>query len=124
MRRSSQHEACVTQKRRPICGFIGLGSQGAPIAMRIIKAGYPVCYGRGARRHWNDLMRRRRACVASITELGSKVDHVGICVSDEAAVREVCDELIPSMRPGSRIADSFNHAPKYLQRNRTPSSPP
>src|SRR5690554_241846 len=34
--------ALVEHSTRPVCGFIGLGSQGAPIARRIIGAGYPV----------------------------------------------------------------------------------
>ena len=31
-------------------------------------------------------------------------EHVGVCVVDDAGTRQVCDELIPAMRPGSRIA--------------------
>jgi 3-hydroxyisobutyrate dehydrogenase-like beta-hydroxyacid dehydrogenase len=86
------------------CGFIGLGSQGAPIAHRIIGGGYPtVLWARRA----ESLERFRTTSavlVPSIAQLGSRTDHVGICVSDDAAVIEVCDELIPSMRPGSRLA--------------------
>jgi len=41
---------------------------------------------------------------ASVAELGARADHVGVCVVDDAGVRQVCGELIPAMRPGSRIA--------------------
>jgi 3-hydroxyisobutyrate dehydrogenase-like beta-hydroxyacid dehydrogenase len=36
--------------------------------------------------------------------LGARVEHAGVCVLDDAGVRQVCGELIPAMRPGSRIA--------------------
>jgi 3-hydroxyisobutyrate dehydrogenase-like beta-hydroxyacid dehydrogenase len=40
----------------------------------------------------------------SIAALGARCDHVGICVVDDAGVVEVCKQLIPAMRSGSRIA--------------------
>jgi 3-hydroxyisobutyrate dehydrogenase-like beta-hydroxyacid dehydrogenase len=86
-----------------VCGFIGLGSQGAPIARRIIDAGYPaVLWAR--RTETLDPFRDSSATFASgIAELGAAADHVGICVIDDKAVGEVCDQLIPAMRPGARL---------------------
>lgn len=86
------------------CGFIGLGSQGAPIAQRMIDAGFPTRLW--ARRAESlDAFRKSPAIlVSSITELATHADHVGVCVSDDRAVREVCEKLIPSMRPGCRVA--------------------
>jgi 3-hydroxyisobutyrate dehydrogenase len=86
------------------CGFIGLGSQGTPIAQRIIAAGFPtVLWARRAQSL--DCFRDTPAVlVPTIAQLGSRADHVGICVTDDRAVQEVCDELIPAMRPGSRLA--------------------
>ena len=85
-------------------GFIGLGSQGAPMARRIVAAGYPlVLWGRRP----ESLLPFRdsgASTAASITELGARAEHVGICVVDDAGVQAVCAELIPAMRPGSRIA--------------------
>ncbi len=88
----------------PICGFIGLGSQGAPIATRIIDAGYPVMLW-ARRAQALELFRGKSAIVVpSIAALGAKADHVGICVTDDRAVREVCDQLIPVMRRRACIA--------------------
>jgi 3-hydroxyisobutyrate dehydrogenase-like beta-hydroxyacid dehydrogenase len=86
------------------CGFIGLGSQGAPMARRMIDAGYPVVLW--ARREATlDPYRETSATFAStVAELGAQVDHVGICVFDDDDVKQVCEELIPAMRPGGRIA--------------------
>jgi 3-hydroxyisobutyrate dehydrogenase len=86
------------------CGFIGLGSQGAPMARRMLDAGFAVT-----------LWARRPASLAafadtnaktadSVAELGAGAEHVGICVVDDAGVREVAAALIPAMCHGSRIA--------------------
>lgn len=85
-------------------GFIGLGSQGAPMARRIVQSGYPLLLWarrRDALRAFEDTPARG---VASIAELGARADHVGICVVDDAGVEQVCAELIPAMRPSTRIA--------------------
>jgi 3-hydroxyisobutyrate dehydrogenase len=85
-------------------GFIGLGSQGGPMARRIVDAGYPLA-----------LWARNPASLAphadtaatvadSVASLGAQCDLVCICVIDDAGVAQVCDALIPAMRPGSRIA--------------------
>lgn len=70
-------------------GFIGLGSQGLPIARRIAAAGIPLTVwarrpevaaaaaGWGAR------------AAASPAELGAACDAVGVCVFDAAGVEEV-----------------------------------
>jgi 3-hydroxyisobutyrate dehydrogenase len=85
-------------------GFIGLGSQGGPMARRIVESGFPlVLWARRADSlaPFNDTAAQS---AASIAELAGRVEHVGVCVVDDAGVRQVCSELIPAMRPGSRIA--------------------
>lgn len=86
------------------CGFIGLGSQGAPIARRIIDAGFPTTLW--ARRPESLAPYRATAAkfAPTVAELGAGAEHVGICVVNDDDVREVCAQLIPVMRPGSRIA--------------------
>lgn len=88
----------------PVCGFIGLGSQGAPIARRMIDAGFPtVLWAR--RPETLEPYRDTSAMFAdTVEELGSRAEHVGICVVTDDDVREVCGCLIPAMSPGSRIA--------------------
>ena len=85
-------------------GFIGLGSQGGPMATRIIEAGYPTrLWARRAEALEPFLAAGARAA-ASIADLGAQCEHVGICVVDDAGVRQVCEDLIPAMRAGGRIA--------------------
>lgn len=86
------------------CGFIGLGSQGAPIAGRMLGAGLPVVLW-ARRPEALDPYRSTAAQFASTpAQLAAQVDHVGVCVVNDADVRQVCEQLIPAMRPGGRIA--------------------
>ena len=88
-------------------GFVGLGMQGAPIAQRIIDAGFPTT-----------LWARRPATLepfaagpahraGDLAELGAACDLVGVCVFADGDVDEVVagpGGLLGSMRPGSTVA--------------------
>jgi 3-hydroxyisobutyrate dehydrogenase-like beta-hydroxyacid dehydrogenase len=86
------------------CGFIGLGSQGAPMARRMIDAGLPTVLWARRAETLEPYRGTGATFAATIAELGAQVDHVGVCVVDDNDVRQVCDQLIPAMRPGARIA--------------------
>lgn len=87
-------------------GFIGLGDQGAPIARRIVEAGYDTT-----------LWARRPESLApfadtaahrtdSLAELGARCAVVGVCVRTDADVDQVvrgAGGLLGAMRPGSII---------------------
>jgi 3-hydroxyisobutyrate dehydrogenase len=85
-------------------GFIGLGSQGGPMARRIVEGGFPLMLW--ARRPETLLPFADTAAqtAGSIAALGAACDHVGICVVDDAGVAAVMSELLPAMKPGSCIA--------------------
>jgi 3-hydroxyisobutyrate dehydrogenase-like beta-hydroxyacid dehydrogenase len=85
-------------------GFIGLGSQGGPMARRIVESGYPLLLWARRPDALVPFGDTAAEAVASIAELGARCEHVGVCVVDDAGTKEVCDELIPAMRSGSRIA--------------------
>jgi 3-hydroxyisobutyrate dehydrogenase-like beta-hydroxyacid dehydrogenase len=84
-------------------GFIGLGSQGGPMARRMVEAGYPLTLW--ARRADSlDPYRDTDATFApSIAALGKACEHVAVCVVDDEGVRQVFAELLPAMGAGSRI---------------------
>lgn len=86
------------------CGFIGLGSQGAPIARRMIDAGFPMTLWARRPETLEPFRATSARFATSIEELGAAADHVGICVVNDDDVRQVCERLIPAMRPASRIA--------------------
>ncbi len=84
-------------------GFIGLGSQGAPMARRMIEAGHAVVLWARRPDSLEPFRDTPASYAASIRELGKQVDYCAVCVVDDAGVRQVCDELIPAMPPGGVI---------------------
>jgi 3-hydroxyisobutyrate dehydrogenase-like beta-hydroxyacid dehydrogenase len=87
-------------------GFIGLGSQGAGMAQRIIEDGIPTTLW--ARNPASlDSFRGRATLAAQPAELGERSDVVGICVTDDAAVRAVTlgpTGVVAGMAAGSVLA--------------------
>src|SRR3546814_16681257 len=95
-------------------GFIGLGSQGGPIARRMVDAGYPLTlWARRAEplRPYADTPARRTATIAA---LGAARDPFGICVVQASGVQPVCDALHPALRAGSHSV--LHAAAKYRKR--------
>jgi 3-hydroxyisobutyrate dehydrogenase-like beta-hydroxyacid dehydrogenase len=84
-------------------GFIGLGSQGGAMARRMVEGGYDLKLW--ARRPESLAPYRDTAATYSVSlqELAMACDHVGICVVDDDGVKEICAQLIPAMKAGSRI---------------------
>jgi 3-hydroxyisobutyrate dehydrogenase-like beta-hydroxyacid dehydrogenase len=70
-------------------GFIGLGSQGAPMARRIIDAGYPVTLWARRPATLEPFAGTSANVAASPAELAAASDLVGICVVSDADVEEV-----------------------------------
>lgn len=87
-------------------GFIGLGSQGGGMAQRIIDEGVPTTLWA---RNPSSLaaFQGRASITASPAELGQLSDVVGICVTDDDAVREVVlgpTGVLAGMEAGSVLA--------------------
>lgn len=85
-------------------GFVGLGSQGGPMAERMLAAGFPLTVWARRAEALEPFVAQGAQAATGITELGAACDHVGVCVVDDAGVAAVCAELIPAMRPGSLLA--------------------
>ncbi|MFT3928804.1 MAG: NAD(P)-dependent oxidoreductase [Spongiibacteraceae bacterium] len=84
-------------------GFIGLGDQGAPIARRMIDAGLSTVLWARRPESLESFKNTQAGIATSISCLARHVDYVGICVVDDAGVQQVCDQIIPHMRPGGLI---------------------
>ncbi len=85
-------------------GFIGLGQQGGPMAERMHAAGYPLIVWARRATALRPFVAAGAAAAISIADLAANADHIGICVIDDDGVAQICDELIPQMRPGSLLA--------------------
>ncbi|MEW9854063.1 NAD(P)-dependent oxidoreductase [Novosphingobium sp. M1R2S20] len=96
-------------------GFIGLGSQGGPMAERILAAGYPLTVWARRSEVAEDLAAKGADVAGSIAELGADCDHVGVCVVNDDDVASVCEQLIPAMRSGSLIVIHSTVLPETCQ---------
>ncbi|MCE7796238.1 NAD(P)-dependent oxidoreductase [Sphingobium sufflavum] len=84
-------------------GFIGLGSQGGPMAERILANGYPLALWARRPEALEPFVAQGATVAASVADLGATCDFVGVCVVDDAGVAAVCADLIPALRPGSLL---------------------
>jgi 3-hydroxyisobutyrate dehydrogenase len=85
-------------------GFVGLGSQGGPMARRIVDAGFPTTLWARREASLEPFADTAAAVAATPGELGAASDVLGICVVDDAGVDEVLrgpDGALASMADGS-----------------------
>jgi 3-hydroxyisobutyrate dehydrogenase-like beta-hydroxyacid dehydrogenase len=88
-------------------GFIGLGSQGAPMARRIIDAGFPVTLWSRRPATLEPFAGAQAAVADSPAKLAAACDLVCLCVRDDADVEAVTggpDGVLAGLRPGGAIA--------------------
>lgn len=84
--------------------FIGLGSQGGPMAERMLAAGYPLTVWARRSSVLGPYVAKGATTASSVAALAADADHIGLCVVDDAGVSEICAGLIPAMREGSLLA--------------------
>jgi len=97
-------------------GFIGLGSQGGPMAARIQAAGFPLTVWARRPEAVTPFVGRGATAAPSIAALGAQCDHIGVCVVDDAGVNDVCEQLIPTMERGSLLAVHSTVLPAVCER--------
>jgi 3-hydroxyisobutyrate dehydrogenase len=87
-------------------GFVGLGSQGGPMARRIVEAGFPTSLWARRSESLEPFGDTAASVAATPAELGAGSDILGICVVDDAGVDEVLrgpDGALPAMADGSIV---------------------
>jgi 3-hydroxyisobutyrate dehydrogenase len=113
-------EATVTAPATTLrVGFIGLGSQGGPMARRILDAGVPTTLWARRPETLDPYRDSAAEYAASPAELASRVDHASVCVLDDAGVEQVvtgADGLLAGMAPGGVIAIHSTVHPETCQR--------
>ena len=85
-------------------GFIGLGSQGGPMARRIIEAGYPVTLWARRPAALEPFADTSAKTAGSPAELAAASDLVCVCVRDDADTGEVVDAVLGGLAAGGVIA--------------------
>jgi 3-hydroxyisobutyrate dehydrogenase-like beta-hydroxyacid dehydrogenase len=97
-------------------GFIGVGSQGGPMAHRIADAGMPLVVWARRPEVLGAYTAKGANAAESVSQLGTQCDHVGICVVNDADVFSITDQLIPAMKPGGRVAIHSTVLPETVQK--------
>jgi 3-hydroxyisobutyrate dehydrogenase len=88
-------------------GFIGLGSQGGPMARRIVESGYPLTLWARRPESLEPFADTAASTAATPAELGAASDVVGICVMGDADVEDVllrADGVLEGMSAGGTVA--------------------
>ncbi|MEX5637583.1 NAD(P)-dependent oxidoreductase [Parafrankia sp. FMc2] len=87
-------------------GFVGLGNQGAPIARRIVDAGFSTTLWARRPSALEPFAGAGAKVAGSLVELGASSEVVGVCVLDDAAVEEVVagpGGVLEGMRAGGIV---------------------
>ncbi len=87
-------------------GMIGLGAMGAHMARNLNKAGLLTAV-------WNRTAAKAQALAAELgcsaaaspAELAKNTDAIVLCVSADRDVLDVVNQLVPAIRPGTRVID-------------------
>ena len=82
-------------------GFVGLGSQGGPMARRIVEGGYPLILWARRPESLEPYHDTAATYAADLAELGAQSDVLCICVVDDAGVRQMVDAVLPTMKASS-----------------------
>ncbi|GAA0302595.1 NAD(P)-dependent oxidoreductase [Sphingomonas oligophenolica] len=101
---------------KPAIGFIGLGSQGGPMADRIAAAGYPLSVWARRAEALDPFVAAGAAAADTIAALGARVDIACLCVVDDEGVAAIVDQLLPAMRPGSLLVIHSTILPESCER--------
>ncbi|MFA7587407.1 MAG: NAD(P)-dependent oxidoreductase [Novosphingobium sp.] len=97
-------------------GFIGVGNQGAPIARRIVDAGYDLTLWARRPESLEPYADTSARIAATVAELGAACDVVAICVRTDSDVADVCAELLPVMHAGSVVLIHSTVHPELCRR--------
>ncbi len=100
-------------------GFIGLGIMGAPMALNVLRAGYPLTVWNRTRAKADLLLQEGAAWADSPAEVARVSDIVITIVSDTPDVEEVIlgeQGIIHGARPGMVVIDMSTISPHATQR--------
>jgi 2-hydroxy-3-oxopropionate reductase len=99
-------------------GFVGLGLMGKPMAMNLLKAGYPVTVWNKTRRKMKEPADKGAERAKSPKEVAENSDVIVTMVSDPAALKEVVlgkEGIIRGVKKGSVLIDMSTIAPSVIR---------
>lgn len=100
-------------------GFIGLGTMGAPMALNLLKAGYPVTVFNRTASKAAPLAEQGAAVASSPKDAAAGADVVITMVSNDESIVEVyegTEGLLAGIRPGTTVIDCSTISPALVKR--------
>ncbi|TXI56367.1 NAD(P)-dependent oxidoreductase [Mycolicibacter arupensis] len=91
-------------EEQPRIGYIGLGNMGAPMAKRLVEWPGGLTIFDLRTEAMTPLAEAGANVAGSVAEVGANADIISITVLDDAQVRQVIAELVPTAKPGTVIA--------------------
>ncbi|ORW21510.1 oxidoreductase [Mycolicibacter nonchromogenicus] len=91
-------------EQQPRLGYIGLGNMGAPMAKRLVDWPSGVTIFDLRTEAMTPLAEAGARVAGSVAEVGANADLISITVLDDAQVRDVVAELVPTVQRGAVIA--------------------
>lgn len=85
-------------------GFVGLGSQGGPMARRIVDAGFPLTLWARRADSLDPFCDTAATYAKDIPELAASSDLLCVCVVDDAGVQQVVEAALPALPAGAILA--------------------
>jgi 2-hydroxy-3-oxopropionate reductase len=104
---------------KPTVGLIGLGLMGKPMALNLLKAGFPLVVWNRTRAKTDEVAQAGARVAASPREAAAQADVLITMVSDPPALESVLwgeDGALAGLRRGSLLVDSSTVAPKLARR--------
>ena len=92
-------------------GFIGLGIMGRPMALNLLKAGYPLVVHNRTPEKAEGLAARGAVVAATPAELVAQVDIVLTSLADDDALTAVAADVVAAARPGIVLVDMSTVSP-------------
>lgn len=95
--------------------FLGLGNMGAPMARRLVAAGYPLTVWNRTPAKAALLVDEGAVLAASPAEAVRDADVVITMLADPAAAHAVADAMLPALRPGTQWIDTSTVGPDTVR---------
>lgn len=94
-------------------GFIGLGDQGGPMALKIAEAGFDLVVWARRQRSLEVLADVPHTVCATVAELGERCELIGLCLRDDDDIEEVVFKrgLLAAMKPRAILANHGTGSP-------------
>jgi 3-hydroxyisobutyrate dehydrogenase-like beta-hydroxyacid dehydrogenase len=94
----------VTDDATVRVGFVGVGSQGGPMARQIARAGHPTTIWARRPDALDPFQGSGASFAATPAELAAASELICVCVVNDDDVNEVVEAMLPSVTPGSTVA--------------------